>query len=91
MKKKNLKHNGLNLNKKVVSNLESQNVMGGATNSCLIFVDTACAHTVGCNYTNTCPPTNGCPTNGCPTNGCPPQTNFDCPFISQSCPANGIC
>jgi len=87
MKKKNLKHNGLKLNKKSISSLESQNVIGGATNSCFIFVDTACANTVGCNYTNTCPPTNGCPP---ATNGCPPATN-GCPFISQSCPANGIC
>ncbi|AXG69934.1 hypothetical protein KORDIASMS9_02162 [Kordia sp. SMS9] len=86
MKKKNLKHNGLNLNKNVVSSLESQNVMGGATNSCLIFVNTDCAYTAGCNFTNGCPQTNGCQ-----TNGCPPRTNFDCPFISESCPVNGIC
>ena len=85
MKKKNLKHNGLKLNKHSISSLESQNVMGGATNSCFIFVDTACANTVGCNFTNTCPPTNGCP-----TNGCPPPTD-GCPFISESCPVNGIC
>lgn len=85
MKKKQLNHNGLNLNKSVISSLESQNVMGGATNSCFINVDTVCAKTVGCNYTNTCPPTNNCP-----TNACPPQTD-GCPFISQSCPVNGIC
>jgi len=85
MKKKKLTRKGLQLNKNVISSLESGQVMGGATNSCLIFVDTACAKTVGCNFTNTCPQTNGCP-----TNGCPPQTDIDCPF-SLSCPVNGIC
>ncbi|MCH2194520.1 hypothetical protein [Kordia sp.] len=89
MKKKNLSHKGLKLNKHNISSLESQNIMGGATNSCFIFVDTACANTVGCNYTNTCPPTNACTVN-CPTNNCPPQTD-GCPFISESCPVNGIC
>lgn len=86
MKKRNLNHSGLRLNKNVISTLESQNVMGGATNSCFLYVDTNCAETVGCNQTNTCPQTN----NGCQTNGCPPETE-GCPFISQSCPDNGIC
>ncbi|WP_298512415.1 hypothetical protein [uncultured Kordia sp.] len=90
MKKKNLNHQGLKLNKHSISSLASENVIGGATNSCFIFVDTACANTVGCNFTENCPPSNGCPSNGCPTNNCPPQTNLDCPF-SLSCPVNGIC
>jgi hypothetical protein len=88
MKKKNLNHKGLKLNKNVVSSLESRAVTGGATNSCFINVDTACAKTVGCNFTNNCPQTNTCP----PTNGCPPQT-INCPslFLSCSCPQMGIC
>ena len=87
MKKKHLTHNGLSLNKKVISTLETGSVVGGATNSCFVDVDTVCARTVGCNHTDTCPQTNNCG-----TNNCPPQTN-DCPsrFLSCSCPQNGIC
>ncbi len=88
MKKKHLKHNGLQLNKHVISNLKSATVKGGGTNSCFINVDTVCAKTVGCNYTDTCPATNTCP----PTDTCPPQT-INCPslFLSCSCPQQGIC
>ncbi|EDP95542.1 hypothetical protein U8527_05825 [Kordia algicida OT-1] len=87
MKKKNLKTNGLKLNKRAISNLKLGTLTGGGTNSCFQYADTRCAVTIGCNYTDTCPPTNGCPPQ---TNGCPPQTD-GCPFISQSCPVNGIC
>jgi hypothetical protein len=80
MKKKNFKHNGLKLNKNVISNLASENVKGGFTASCLADADTNCASdncgTLGC-------PTGGCPPTGaCPTNGCPP---------SISCEPVGIC
>jgi hypothetical protein len=81
MKKKQLNHNGLSLNKRVISNLELGTVKGGRTQSCFIFVDTACAHTVGCNHTNDCPPP---PSDAC-TNGC------DTSVISASCPQMGNC
>ncbi|WP_298519708.1 hypothetical protein [uncultured Kordia sp.] len=87
MKKRNLK--SLRLNKNTVSSLKSENVKGGATQSCFIDVDTNCAKSVGCNFTVTCP-TNACPTDTCPTNTCPPPTAFTC-ILSISCPANGIC
>jgi len=88
MKKKNLNHKGLQLNKNIISSLESQNVMGGATNSCFIDVDTNCAKTIGCNVTNTCP-SDTCP----PSATCPPPPTATCPsqFISCSCPNLGIC
>ncbi|MFK7748011.1 MAG: hypothetical protein AB8B65_06460 [Kordia sp.] len=80
MKKKNFKHNGLHLNKNVISSLKSDELQGGRTRSCLADIDTNCASancgTLGC-------PTNGCPPTGnCPTNGCPP---------SISCQPVGIC
>ncbi|WP_298418262.1 hypothetical protein [uncultured Kordia sp.] len=87
MKKKNLHRNGLKLNKRAISSLESGSVTGGATNSCFQYVDTGCAKTVGCNHTNNCP-SGACPTNVCPTNGCPPQT-ANCGTIS--CQPIGIC
>ncbi|MEM6717868.1 MAG: hypothetical protein AAF611_01000 [Bacteroidota bacterium] len=87
MKKKNLNHKGLTLNKNIISSLESQNVTGGNTNSCLIDVDTNCAQTVGCTFTVNCPPQ----TNGCPTVQCPPSANCPSQFISCSCPNLGIC
>lgn len=79
MKKKNFKHNGLTLNKRIVSSLESGEVKGGRTLSCLADADTNCGTpgTFGC-------PSGGCPpqTANCPTNGCPP---------SISCQPVGIC
>ncbi|MBC8753472.1 hypothetical protein H2O64_02235 [Kordia sp. YSTF-M3] len=86
MKKKNLNHNGLSLNKKVISSLESGVIKGGGTNSCFIDVDTRCAKTVGCNFTNACP-TGACPTDTC---DCPSPTDNTC-ILSISCPQNGIC
>jgi len=80
MKKKQLNHKGLNLNKSVISSLESTEVKGGRTVSCLADADTNCA-TFNCG-------TFDCPTNGCPTNGCPPTS--DCP-PSISCEPVGIC
>jgi hypothetical protein len=79
MKKKNLNHSGLKLNKDVVSNLTLEDVKGGFTASCLQDANTNCA-------------TNNC-TVPCPTGGtCPPGSN-NCPsqFISCSCPDLGIC
>lgn len=79
MKKKNFKHNGLNLNKNVISSLGLENVKGGRTLSCFADADTNCGTpgTLGC-------PTVGCPPGSinCPTNGCPP---------SISCEPVGIC
>ncbi|WP_298418261.1 hypothetical protein [uncultured Kordia sp.] len=81
MKKKNLKHNGLTLNKNIVSNLKSSEVTGGrGTRSCLADIETNCA-TVNCG-------SNACPSAACPTNGCPPTAN--CP-LSISCQPVGIC
>ncbi|WP_430409873.1 hypothetical protein [Kordia sp.] len=80
MKKKNLKHNGLTLNKNIISNLESAELQGGRTRSCLADADTNCA-TVVCG-------TNACPSAACPTNGCPPTANCQ---PSISCQPVGIC
>ena len=86
MKKKNLKHNGLTLNKNIISSLKSSEINGGGTESCLADIDTAC-YTGACG-TNNCG-TNNCGTNNCGTNNCPPQT-LDCPR-SISCQPVGIC
>ena len=80
MKKKNFKHNGLSLNKNIVSNLASENVKGGRTVSCLADIDTNCA-TFNCG-------SNACPSAACPTNGCPPTANC---IPSISCQPVGIC
>jgi len=87
MKKKNFTHNGLTLNKKVISSLASDAVKGGATNSCFLFANTGCAKTVGCNYTVGCPPSNACPTQI----GCGTGTTGNTSVISASCPQNGDC
>jgi len=92
MKKKNLSNNGLKLNKNTISSLESGNVTGGGTQSCFIDVNTGCAKSVGCNFTNTCPTALTCATvcqQTCqPT--CNNQTQVTC-ILSISCPDNGIC
>ncbi len=81
MKKKNLQHNGLKLNKNLVSNLSSDEVKGGGrrTFSCFADADTNCGAATG-----TCQTALGCPyTNGCaPTELCIP---------SISCEPEGIC
>lgn len=82
MKKKNLNHKGLTLNKNVVSSLESGDVKGGRTKSCLADVDTNCA-TFNCG-------TIGCPTNGCQTNNACPTNPLIC-YPSISCEPQGIC
>ncbi|MFK7749964.1 MAG: hypothetical protein AB8B65_16340 [Kordia sp.] len=77
----------------VNTSLESENVKGGATNSCFINVDTGCAKSIGCNYTNTCPTALTCVTACLQT--CQPTCNVGgtqvtC-IMSISCPVNGIC
>lgn len=81
MKKKNLKHNGLKLNKNVVSNLETNSVKGGMTLvSCFADADTNC----GFPTNNNCGSILGCPVTG----NCPP-TDLCIPSIS--CEPVGIC
>ncbi|MBC8753471.1 hypothetical protein H2O64_02230 [Kordia sp. YSTF-M3] len=80
MKKKHLQHNGLRLNKKLVSNLSTDELKGGRrTFSCFADADTNCGGATG-----TCQTALGCPyTNGCaPTELCIP---------SISCEPVGIC
>lgn len=82
MKKKNLKHRGLSLNKNIVSKLSADNLKGGiriATFSCFADADTNCGAVTG-----TCQTALGCPyTVDCePTELCIP---------SISCEPNGIC
>ncbi|WP_046757268.1 hypothetical protein [Kordia jejudonensis] len=80
MKKKNLTHKELKLNKKVVSSLSVKDLKGGtlglsnfadADTNCGALTGT-CQTALGCPYTNTCPPTELC-------------------IRTISCQPNGIC
>jgi len=66
MKKKNFKHNGLTLNKKVVSSLSIEDLKGGTRGMLSNFADAntncgaltgTCQTALGCPYTQDCPPT----------------------------------
>ena len=66
MKKKNFKHNGLKLNKKVVSSLSTEDLKGGTRGTFSNFVDAdtncgaltgTCQTALGCPYTQDCAPT----------------------------------
>ena len=68
MKKQHLQHNGLSLNKKLVSNLSSQEVTGGrGTFSCFVDGNTNCGGASGtCQTANECPYSRACdPTEVC--------------------------
>jgi len=88
MKKKNLKNNGLQLNKNVISNFSSEELKGGLrTQSCIADADTNCA-TDNCGSGNC--------SAGCQSNGCPPSQQPGCltaffPCQTISCPGAGIC
>lgn len=79
MKKKNLKHNGLTLNKKVVSSLSKEELKGGTRGTLSNFADAdtncgaltgTCQTALGCPYSVDCPPTEICiPSISCEPNG----------------------
>lgn len=70
MKKKNLKHSGLSLNKKVVSSLSTEDLKGGTRTTISInFLDAntncgaqtgLCLTALNCPYSIACPPTEIC-------------------------------
>lgn len=80
MKKKNLKHTRLSLNKNVISNFSTEELKGGTrvrTFSCFADADTncgaltgTCQTALGCPYTQDCAPTELCiPSISCEPNG----------------------